>query len=211
MWFANLSAKLAGRYVKDCHPSFMSFVEKHNLATASTWYEAWAKRYNEIMKMLDSDAYRKYFYNAVDYKRGEIKLQPVKWYVRIFDKIVYNLSKAYVFVFEKELYKKIKSFEKISKSVINLTKRMDEYIASTTSLQRLSRMQTLGIISKQSFQDDFDVLYCRVSPDEIEERYKEADRKLAASVQADLQVRLATVDEHRKLPDEVIKLLRKEQ
>ena len=207
MWFANLSAKLSGRYIKDCHPAFMSFVEKHNLATASTWYEAWTKRYNEIMKMLYSDAYRKYFYNAVDYKRGELKKLPVKWYVRIFDKIVYNLSKAYVFVFERELYKKIKAFEKVSKGVISLNKKMDEYIASTTSLQRLSRMQTLGIISKQSFQDDFDVLCLRVSPDEIEARYKRAQEELVEK----LKPAMANADLQKNIPDSVIKLLRKNQ
>jgi hypothetical protein len=209
MWFANLSAKLSGRYVKDCHPAFMSFVEKHNLATASTWYEAWTKRYNEIMKMLDSDEYRKFFYNAVDYKRGELKQLPVKWYVRIFDKIIYSLSKAYVFVFERELYKKIKSFEKVSKNVISLNKRMDEYIASTTSLQRLSRMQTLGLISRESFQDDFDILVHRISPEIIEKR---KEGMLNAKIQANLtsEPKMVRVS-HRKLPDEVIKLLRKEQ
>jgi hypothetical protein len=207
MWFANLSAKLSGRYVKDCHPAFMSFVEKHNLATASIWNNAWAERYEEIMKMLNSDDYKKYFYNAVDYKREAVKPLPQKWYVMIFDKIVYGLSKAYVFVFERELYRKIKQFELVSKGVANLIKKTDEYIASTTSLQRLSRMQALGIISYQSFQDDFDILVNRIPHEVIEERHKKIDEEL----QAKLRVKLATVDEHRKLPDEVVKLLRREQ
>jgi hypothetical protein len=171
-WFSAMSVKLAGRYVKDCHPSFMSYIEKNNILTASIWYDASSRRYRKIMRMLDSDKYRKYFYNAVDYKRGELKSLPVKWYVQIFDKIVYSLSKAYVFVFERELYKKIKTFETVSKGVVDLTKRMDEYIASTTSLQRLSRMEALGIISKESFKDDFDVIVNRVPLEVIEERYQ---------------------------------------
>jgi hypothetical protein len=211
MWFANLSAKLSGRYIKDCHPAFMSFVEKYNLATASSWYEVYTRRYNEIMKMLDSDKYRKFFYEAVDYKRGELKPLPVKWYVRIFDKIVYNLSKAYVFIFEHELYKKIKSFEKTSKSVVALTKKMDEYLASTTSEQRLSRMKALGIISNETFKDDFDILINRVSPDVIEKRNEEAfQAKLQANLISEPKM-VRVSDEHRKLPDEVVKLLRKKQ
>ena len=132
-WLSNVSGKLAGRYVHECHPAFMIFVEKNNLATASIWNDARTKRYREIMKILDSDAYRKYFYNAIDYKRGELKSIPVKWYVLVLDKIIYYLSKAYVFVFERELYEKIKSFETVSKGFVNLSKRMNEYIASTTS------------------------------------------------------------------------------
>ena len=84
---------------------------------------------------------------------------------------------------------------------------MDEYIASTTSLQRLSRMQTLGIISKQSFQDDFDVLCLRVSPDEIEARYKRAQEELVEK----LKPAMANADLQKNIPDSVIKLLRKNQ
>lgn len=47
-WFANLSAKLSGRYVKDCHPGFMTFIEHYNIATASIWNDARAKKYREI-------------------------------------------------------------------------------------------------------------------------------------------------------------------
>jgi len=172
-WFANLSAKLAGRYVNDCHPVFMQYLAINNIATASIWNDASSRRYREIMKMLDSDKYRKFFYNAVDYKRGELKPLPVKWYVRIFDKVVYSLSKAYVFLFERELYRKIKTFETVSAGVVSFTKRMDEYIARTTPEQRLSRMHALGIISYESFKDDLDVIYNRVSPDVIEARNNE--------------------------------------
>jgi hypothetical protein len=68
-------------------------------------------------------------------------------------------------------------------------------------------MQALGIISYQSFQDDFDILVNRIPHEVIEERHKKIDEEL----QAKLRVKLATVDEHRKLPDEVVKLLRREQ
>jgi hypothetical protein len=205
-WFANISANLSKRYVNDCHPVFMQYLAVNNIATASIWNDARSKRFEEIWKLISSDKYKKYFYNAVDYdyKRGESpKPLPLKWYVRAFDKVVYWISKAYVFLFEKELYKKIKTFETVSSGVVSLTKRMDEYIASTTSLQRLSRMQALGIISNESFRDDFDVLVNRVSPDEIEKRNQETLSAyfMASKVKAETE---------KKLPQDIIKLLRRE-
>ena len=181
-WLTNLSRSLAGRYVNDCHPVFMQYLAVNNITTASVWNDARSRRYKEIMKILDSDNYRKFFYKAIDYKRGELKPLPVKWYVRAFDKIVYYLSKAYVFVFEKELYRKIKTFEAVSAGVVSLTKRMDEYIARTTPEQRLSRMQALGIITYESFKDDLDVIYNRISPDVIEELQEKKLKEQAAEI-----------------------------
>ena len=201
-WFANLSANLAGRYINDCHPVFMQYLAVNNIATASVWNDARNRRFEEIWKLITSDKYKKYFYNAVDYnyKRGESpKPLPVKWYVRIFDKIVYNLSKAYVFLFERKLYRKIKTFERVSKGVVSLTKRMDEYIASTTSFQRLSRMQALGIISNESFREDFDVLFNRVSPDVREELQEKKNKEEAAEIYKNLRAnQLEVSDENIK-------------
>lgn len=199
-WFANLSANLAGRYVNDCHPIFMQYLAVNNIATASIWNDARSRRYKEIMKILDSDKYRKFFYNAVDYKRGELKPLPVKWYIRIFDKVVYNFSKAYVFLFQRELYRKIKTFEIVSAGVVSLTKRMDEYIAKTTTEQRLSRMHALGIISYESFKDDLDIIVNRISPDVIEARNKEKYETNPGTFGSQWSMR-------RKLPDNVLNFL----
>jgi hypothetical protein len=174
-WLTNLSRSLAGRYVNDCHPVFMQYLAVNNIATASIWNDARSRRYKEIIKILDSDKYRKFFYKAISYnpKNREYEKLEVKWYVKIFDKAIYRLSKAYVFLFERELYRKIKTFETVSAGVASLTKRMDEYIAKTTPEQRLSRMQALGIISYESFKDDLDVIFNRISPDVIEARNNE--------------------------------------
>lgn len=202
VWLSKISAKLAGRYVKDCHPSFMKYIEKNNILTASIWFNAQQKRLKKIMKLINSDAYRKFFYKAISYNPGEKEVLVKKWYVDIFDKIVYTLSKAYVFVFERELYKKIKYFETVSSGVANLSARVDKYIASTTYEERLSRMAVTGVISQQSFQDDFDVLIRRVSPETIEARYREKGEVTAAMIQAELK---------RKLPDDVVQLIRNAQ
>jgi hypothetical protein len=79
---------------------------------------------------------------------------------------------------------------------------MDEYIASTTSLERLSRMQALGIISNESFRDDFDVLFNRVSPDVIEARNKE-------TLNANLKASMVRAESEKKLPQDISKLFRK--
>jgi len=204
-WLNRLSTFLSKRYIVDCHPAFMTYIEKNNIITASIWNDARNRRFNEIWKLINSDKYKKYFYNAVDYnyKRGESpKPIPKKWYVVAYDKTVYHLSKAYVFLFEKELYKKIKQFERISKGVVSLTKRMDAYIASTTSLQRLSRMQMLGIISRESFQDDIDVIFCRVSPDEVETRNKEKYVENPGTFGSQWSMK-------REIPNDISKLFRK--
>jgi hypothetical protein len=201
-WLSNASALLASRYVKDCHPAFMTYVEKNNLMTASIWQDASAKRFRQIMKILNSDKYKKFFYKAISYdpSKKEHSVIERKWYVVAFDKVVYHLSKAYVFVFEKELYKKIKYFEKVSAGVADLSARVDKYIASTTFEQRLLRMREIGIISRQTFEDDFDVIMKRVPPEVIEERYQKAPEQSFGS----------QWNMRRKMPDNIVKLIRGE-
>lgn len=198
-FFAGISAKLSSRYIKNCHPSFMSYIEIKNLATTSIGKDIYSKRYRQIMKILNSDKYKKYFYTSVNYKRNvKPVIVPQKWYVKAFDKVVYFLSKVYVFLFEKTLYLKIKNFETISKGFADLSARVDNYIATTTPRRRLSRMQMLGVISDETFQEDFNVMVNRISPDVIEGRRKEKSVMYMHNGEP-------------KIPDSVLKyLLRKE-
>ena len=203
-FFSNLNRKLAGKYVNDIHPGFMTYIGSSNFATSSIWRDASARRFKKIWKILSSDKYRKFFYKAISYNPAVKENPPVdtRWYVVTYNKITYFLSKAYVFLFERELYKKIKFFEKVSGEYADLSQRVDKYIASTTFEQRLSRMHATGVLSEQSFQDDFDVLMRRVSPETIEARYMEKSQVTAAMVTASLK---------RKLPDTMIQVIRDQE
>ena len=201
-FFAGISAKLSSRYVKNCHPSFMTYINNvQNLATVSIGKDMYSKRYRQIMKILNSDKYKKYFYASVNYKRN---VKPLiiqqKWYIEAFDKIVYFLSKAYVFLFEKELYKKIKYFETTSKGFIALSARVDDYIAKTTPRRRLSRMQALGIISDETFQEDFNIMYNRIPNDIVEGRREEKSK-----------IMYLHNGESPKLPNDILKLIQTPQ
>jgi hypothetical protein len=154
-WISGINAKLAGRYVNDIHPGFMTYLEKNNFLTASIWRDACVKKYKKIWKILDSDKYRKFFYKAINYNPA-VKEKPIidtRWHVVTYNKITYFLSKAYVFLFERGLYRKIKFFEKVSSEYADLSTRIDKYIASTTFEERLSRMHATGVLSDKSFQE----------------------------------------------------------
>jgi hypothetical protein len=204
-WISGINAKLAGRYVNDIHPGFMTYLEKNNFLTASIWRDACVKKYKKIWKILDSDKYRKFFYKAINYNPA-VKEKPIidtRWHVVTYNKITYFLSKAYVFLFERGLYRKIKFFEKVSSEYADLSTRIDKYIASTTFEERLSRMHATGVLSDKSFQDDFDILMRRIPNDVVEERRNNAgyaDGPQTFGSQWTMR---------RKLPDDISKLLHK--
>lgn len=202
--FSTINAKLAGRYVNDIHPGFMMYLEKNNFLTASIWRDASARKFKKIWKILDSDKYRKFFYKAINYNPA-IKEKPIidtRWHVVVYNKVTYFLSKAYVFLFERELYRKIKFFEKVSSEYADLSTRIDNYIASTTFEERLSRMHATGVLSDKSFQDDFDILMRRIPNDVVEERRNNAgyaDGPQTFGSQLSMQ---------RELPEDLLKILR---
>ena len=174
-FFSNLSRTLAGKYVNDIHPGFMTYIGNSSFATSSIFRDAQTRRMKKLLKLLDSPKYRKFFYKAISYTPNvmEKPIVDTRWYVVAYNKVTYFLSKIYVFLFKRDLYKRIRNFEKVSSEYASLSTRVDEYIASTTPEQRLLRMHAVGVLSDRSFKDDFDVLFRRVSPDVIEGRNKE--------------------------------------
>ena len=174
-FFSNLKRSLAGKYVNDIHPGFMTYIGNGNYATASIFRDAQTRRMKKLLKLLNSDKYRKFFFKAISYNPSvnEKPIVDTRWFVVAFNKIIYFLSKTYVFLFERELYKKIKVFERVSSEYADMGARVDKYIASTTHYERLSRMHALKLLSDESFRDDINVIVNRVSPDVIEGRRRE--------------------------------------
>lgn len=165
-WFKNIPVLLSKKFIGNFHPQFLElmqrskFVLNHNI-----FQELSDKRAKEIIRMISSPKYKKYFYKAVGYNLQhpeEIKILKTKW-EKILDKIEYFISKAYVFLFVREIYNNIKSFEKISKNIILLNSKIDEYFAKTTVIERLTRAYNIGIISKVFYLEDVGILSRKIS------------------------------------------------
>ena len=61
----NIGKKLSKKYVGDCHPEFYKLIESRNLFSFSLTKDLANKKRLDIMKMLNSKSYKKYFYSAV--------------------------------------------------------------------------------------------------------------------------------------------------
>lgn len=151
-WLNKIKVKLSKRYVNDCHPEFLSFIENRNIVSLSLGREIQTKRAKKILKTLDSDKYRKYFYASVDFvPKQTIKEVTQNVFQKIFDKLIYHLSKTYVFIFEKQLYERIIGFERVSKNMTNMNNKIDDYLKSTTIEQRLSRAKAIKILDGDTY------------------------------------------------------------
>jgi hypothetical protein len=147
-WFNNLPARLAKRYIGDFHPRFLELMQRSKFVEKNVYAEMVEKRYGDIMTMLDSPRYKRFFYKVVAFDPKlpkEIEV-PKTWWGKLLDKIVYNISKAYVYIFAREVYRNIKSFEVVSKGITSLNERMNKYMASTTVEERLDRATAYKII-----------------------------------------------------------------
>ena len=147
-WFNNLPARISKRYVSNMHPVFLKLMQKSNFIQKNAYVERYEKRYNDIMNILASPRYKKFFYKVVQFdpKLAEELKVPETWYGKLFDKIAYNFSKLYVYLFAREVYNNIKSFEAVTNGIISLNKRINEYMVSTTIDERLDRASEYKII-----------------------------------------------------------------
>lgn len=159
-WYKELPANISKRFLVDMHPVFLQSMQNKHIINKSVYQNLSQKKAEKIMKLLSSPKYKKYFYKVVaydTYSPKEIKI-PKTWYGKMFDKIAYNISKLYVFLFAREIYDNIKSFEIISKSIVSLNNRINEYMLSTTVGERLARANSYNIIN-----DDKIKAYARLS------------------------------------------------
>jgi hypothetical protein len=164
-WFKNIPVLLSKKFIGDFHPQFLELMQRSSFVDNNIFQELSGKRAKELIRIISSPKYKKYFYKAVAYNPQhpeEIKILRTKW-EKTLDKIEYFISKVYVFLFVREVYNNIKSFEKISKNIIVLNSKIDEYFAKTTVIERLERAYNIGIISKVFYLEDIGILSRKIS------------------------------------------------
>jgi hypothetical protein len=106
-------------------------------------------KYRTIMKQLNSEKYKKYFYNAVKYKlSNRNKPIPIPFTNSFIDRIKSFISLTYIYFFERELFNSIKQFRGWKKTVCVLDDKIDNYFENTTVLERNDRRLEYKIINK---------------------------------------------------------------
>lgn len=106
--------------------------------------------YNRIMKMLNSEKYKDFFYKVVNYDRHTAESLIKPYTNTLKDRIFSFIAEAYVYLFKKDLYKSIQQFKRIRDGVISLDKKITEYMVNTTFDERLDKATALGIINNKS-------------------------------------------------------------
>jgi len=143
-WFFE---KFLRRYLVSVDKMFIELFIKYDAKAPVKTYESQAEiAYKRIMRMLNSDKYRDYFYKVVQYDR-HVAESLIKPYGNTWkDKVFAFIAEKYIRYFKRDLYKSIQQFKRIRDGIITLNSKIDEYMANTSTDERLERASTLGII-----------------------------------------------------------------
>ena len=133
------------KYLVTYHPAFLNLVEEIEIKLNEDRKQLKAK---EIMKLISSSQYKRFFYRAVSYNPAlpELPETPLSF----GDRFKIFVSKIHIFLFRRDIYKKLQTFKRISKEFINREKKIDEYMEQTNVGERIERAIELGIISKET-------------------------------------------------------------
>ena len=156
-WFYN---NILNRYLIEFHPNFILFADNLSIKTDnfSVAEKKRGKEYKRIMKILNSQKYKKFFYNSVNYdsSKGAAPFVPFKntWYERLKKFI----AKQYLRLFNRPLYKSLLIFKSLSSKFESLNTQINDYMYNTTIGERCLRAKELGIISEKTFKTDNGIL-----------------------------------------------------
>lgn len=138
-WFYN---DILNVYLIDFHPAFLSQVNQIKIKSDNQNNDT-EKEYKRIMKVLNSQNFKKYFYQVADYKLNQIPVpEPQN---NLWVKIKKFIAKQYLRFFNKELYKSLLRFKQLSKNYCKLQVDADDYIKNTTLDERANRAVDIGI------------------------------------------------------------------
>lgn len=140
-WF---NQKILSEYLITYHPEFLNLVQVMEIKLHDDKRE---KKAREIMKTINNSQYRRFFYRAVSYNPviPELPETPSSF----SDKLKFAISKIYIILFRRDIYKKIQFFKRIAKGVIERDKKIDDYMKNTTVAERMKRAQELNIIDAE--------------------------------------------------------------
>jgi hypothetical protein len=137
-WF---NKNFLSKYLITYHPAFLTLVEEIEIKLNDDRRNQKAK---EIMKMINSSQYRRFFYRAVNYNPAVPELAETK--PSFGDRFKIFISRIHIFLFRRDIYKKLQTFKRISREFANTESQINEYMKKTTVDERLDRAVELGII-----------------------------------------------------------------
>lgn len=141
-WF---NKNFLSKYLITYHPAFLTLVEEIEIKLNDDKRNQKAK---EIMKLISSSQYKRFFYRAVNYNPAVPELEETK--PSFGDRFKYFISKIHIFLFRRDIYKKLQLFKRISKEFVEREKKIDEYMKQTSVGERIERAIDLGIINKET-------------------------------------------------------------
>lgn len=143
-WFYN---DVLNTYLIDFHPSFLLIADEIKEKKTILDKES-ENEYRRIMRVLNSQKFKKMFYRVVDYNLNEISTP--KPQNNLWGKIKKFIAKQYLRFFDKELYGSLMRFKTLSGRYQKLNTAADDYISNTTLNERGDRAVVIGVSSKNN-------------------------------------------------------------
>ena len=141
-WF---NKNFLSKYLVTYHPAFLTLIEEIELKLSD---DIRNKKAKEIMKLINSSQYKRFFYRAVNYNPAVP--EPPETPISFGDRFKIFISKIHIFLFRRDIYKKLQLFKKISAEFIEREKKIDEYMKQTNVGERIERAVELGIIDEDA-------------------------------------------------------------
>lgn len=141
-WF---NKNFLSKYLVTYHPAFLNLVQEIEIKLNDDKRQQKAK---EIMKLISSSQYKRFFYRAVNYNPAvpDLPETPLKF----SDRFKIFISKIHIFLFRRDIYRKLQSFKRISREFVDREAKIDDYMKQTTVSERMDRAVSLGIISEET-------------------------------------------------------------
>jgi len=141
-WF---NKNFLSKYLVTYHPAFLSLVEEIEIKLSD---DRRNKKAKEIMKMINSSQYKRFFYRAVNYNPAVPELPETP--LSFGDRVKIFVSKIHIFLFRRDIYKKLQLFKRISEEFVEREKKINKYMKQTSVGERIERAVELGVISKET-------------------------------------------------------------
>jgi len=141
-WF---NKNFLSKYLVTYHPAFLSLIEEIEIRLNDDIKQRKAK---EIMKLINNSQYRRFFYRAVNYYPAIP--EPPETPASFSDRFKIFISKIHIYLFRRDIYKKLQLFKRISKEFIVMENKINEYMKQTSVGERIERAVELGVISKET-------------------------------------------------------------
>jgi len=139
--------KFLQRYLVSVDKRFIELFIKYDVKPLVIIESRAEQEYKRIMKVLNSDKFKDYFYKFVKYDRSTAESLIKPYSNTLKDRIFAYIAKAYIYLFNREAYNDILMFQRIRDGIVSLDKKIDDYMANTTPAERLDNATLLGVVT----------------------------------------------------------------